>query len=300
MMDFRYLLSQQFGEMLTALPEEFNVLAMALESTNSGVVITDNRKSDNPIIFCNHAFENMTGYLREEIIGRNCRFLQGSNSEQQTLNPLREALSTGSAITIEVINYRKDGRAFWNELSIAPVRNSEGLVTHFIGMQNDISRKKTMETDLMEQIELLNKRVEKQQLYIKKVEGIFSQILHYNRDCVVFLDEDLKLIKANTNFYEIFQLDEEEVRNTSFMDIQNGEWNDPRLSSLLAQVLTNGKSFEHFNIRLQQHREGCQQVLIKGKKVKIDGILKDFILLNIKCISSWSEKENQVPELSRK
>lgn len=299
-MDFRYLLSQQVGEMLTALPEEFNVLAMALESTNSGVVITDNRKPDNPIIFCNHAFENMTGYLREEIIGRNCRFLQGSNSEQQTLNPLREALSTGLAITIEVINYRKDGRAFWNELSIAPVRNSEGIVTHFIGMQNDISRKKTMETDLIEQIELLNKRVEKQQLYIKKVEGIFSQILHYNRDCVVFLDEDLKLIKANSNFYEIFQVDEEEVRNTPFMDIQNGEWNDPRLSSLLAQVLTNGKSFEHFNIRLQQHREGCQQVLIKGKKVKIDGILKDFILLNIKCVSSWSEKENHIPELSRK
>lgn len=286
--------------MLSALPEDFNVLAMALESTNSGVVITDNRKPDNPIIFCNHAFENMTGYLREEVIGRNCRFLQGSKSGQETLNPLREALSTGSAITIEVINYQKDGRAFWNELSIAPVRNPDGFVTHFIGIQNDISRKKAMETDLMEQIEFLNKRVEKQQQYIKKVEGIFSQILHDNRDCVVFLDEDLKLIKANTNFYEIFHLDEEEVRNVPFMDIQNGEWNDPKLRSLLAQVLTNDRSFEHFNIHFQQYREACQQVLIKGKKVKVDGILKDFILLNIKCVSSWSEKENQLPELSRK
>jgi len=286
--------------MLSALPEDFNVLAMALESTNSGVVITDNRKPDNPIIFCNHAFENMTGYLREEVIGRNCRFLQGSNSGQETLNPLREALFTGSAITIEVINYQKDGRAFWNELAIAPVRNPDGFVTHFIGIQNDISRKKAMETDLIEQIELLNKRVEKQQQYIKKVEGIFSQILHDNRDCVVFLDEDLKLIKANTNFYEIFHLDEEEVRNAPFMDIQNGEWNDPNLRSLLAQVLTNDRSFEHFNIHFQQYREGCQQVLIKGKKVKVDGILKDFILLNIKCISSWSEKENQLPELSQR
>src|SRR5437868_6211235 len=131
-MDFRYLLNKQLASVLQALPEDFNVLAMALESTNLGVVITDNRKGDNPIVLCNHAFENLTGYPREEIIGQNCRFLQGKDRSQEALALLSDSIANGQPITVELRNYHRNGTLFWNELSIAPVRDSEGIVTHFI------------------------------------------------------------------------------------------------------------------------------------------------------------------------
>ena len=261
-MDFRYLLNRQIENLITALPEDFNVLGMALESTNSGVIITDNRLPDNPIVFCNHAFENMTGYSRAEIVGRNCRFLQESDNQQQSLISLRLAIANGSPITIELINYHKDGTPFWNELSIAPVRDPEGAVSHFIGIQNDITRKKARETDLMQQIDLLNNRLEKQKNYINEVENILTRILRGTQQCIVFLDENLNMVKANSYFYELFNLREEEITNKPFMEIESALWNNPDLKSLLMRLLNSDKVFEGFKLPIPEGKEHCHEVII--------------------------------------
>jgi len=297
-MDFRYLLHKKFANMLQALPEDFNVLAMALESTNSGVVITDFRQPDNPIIFCNHAFENLTGYNREEIIGQNCRFLQGKDRVQDSLKLLRESIENGAPVTVELRNYDKNGVLFWNELSIAPVRDSEGMVTHFIGIQNDVTRKKTLETDLMEQIDLLNSRLAKQQKYIRKVEEILFGIMQTSRECLIILDQNLTIIKANLNFYHIFQETEEDLVGKAFESIQSGQWSDQKLHSLLLTTLNEGESFDDFPLYLTKPNDKCNRITLAGSKINMEGMEKNYILLTIRCNFTNEEKSKAMTSLT--
>jgi len=120
----------------------------AMAATSTGVTISDATNPEHPIIYCNRAFESMTGYRREEIIGKNCRFLQGSDTDSEALEIIRQALKTDSECQVILKNYRKDGTAFWNALSISPVRDRTGKLTHFIGVQRDITHRKQAEEAL--------------------------------------------------------------------------------------------------------------------------------------------------------
>ena len=120
----------------------------AIAASHNGIVITDAQLPDNPIIYFNLAFERMTGYSAAEILGRNCRFLQGPQSDQAALDRLHQAIAAGTDCTLEVVNYRKNGDPFWNHLSISPIYNPEGQLTHFVGIQTDISDRKQAETQL--------------------------------------------------------------------------------------------------------------------------------------------------------
>ncbi|MFO0485103.1 MAG: PAS domain-containing protein, partial [Sphingobacteriia bacterium] len=91
-----------------------------------------------PIQYVNPAFEQTTGWKLEEVIGKNCRFLQGHDTEQEGLKQLRVAMKAGEPCTVVLRNFRKDGTMFWNELSISPVQDEYGDVTHYVGVQNDI------------------------------------------------------------------------------------------------------------------------------------------------------------------
>ncbi len=127
--------------------EELHLFKRALDASSNGIVITDALESDHPTVYINPAFEKITGYSKEEILGTNCRFLQEKDKNQQTLKDLREALQTGQEYRGIVRNYRKNGSLFWNELHIAPVQNSENHLTHFIGIQTDISERKKLEEE---------------------------------------------------------------------------------------------------------------------------------------------------------
>jgi PAS domain S-box-containing protein len=120
----------------------------ALESTTCGVVISDNQQNDNPLIYVNKGFELVTGYSREEIIGSNCRFLQGKDTEQPQLEILKHAIRAGIDCQVILKNYRKDGTMFYNELNISPIKNAEGLVTHFVGVQNDVTNREIAQREL--------------------------------------------------------------------------------------------------------------------------------------------------------
>eukprot|EP01125_Pyxidicula_operculata_P018901 TRINITY_DN6781_c0_g1_i2.p1 TRINITY_DN6781_c0_g1~~TRINITY_DN6781_c0_g1_i2.p1 ORF type:complete len:610 (+),score=126.75 TRINITY_DN6781_c0_g1_i2:121-1950(+) len=105
------------------------------------MIVTDNRKG-NIIIYVNDTFEKLTGYKREEILGVNCRFLQGKYTDQKTVDKIRKALANGSAIDVELLNYTKDGTAFWNNLMMLPLHEEgkkSGEVQYFIGVQKDIT-----------------------------------------------------------------------------------------------------------------------------------------------------------------
>ena len=120
----------------------------AIAATSTGVTISDATDPEHPIIYCNPAFESMTGYRRQEIIGKNGRFLHGSDTDPAAVEIIRQALQTESECKVILKNYRKDGTAFWNCFSLSPVRDRMGKLTHFIGVQRDITERKQAEEAL--------------------------------------------------------------------------------------------------------------------------------------------------------
>lgn len=129
----------------------------ALQAVSSGIVITDLSREDNPVVYVNKAFEQNTGYCTEEILGHNCRILRGSDHEQEALPVLRAAIDARKSCRVVLRNYRKDGAMFWNELFISPVASgADGEVTHFIGVQNDITERKQTDDLLIEWLSRLD------------------------------------------------------------------------------------------------------------------------------------------------
>ena len=124
--------------------EELTLLREAVDAINNVIVITDPALPDNPIIFVNKGFESMTGYTRDEALGRNCRFLQADDHDQPGVHRLREAIAQGKYICVELRNYRKDGSMFWNELYLSPIYRGEEL-RYFFGVQNDVTSRKEAE-----------------------------------------------------------------------------------------------------------------------------------------------------------
>ncbi|WP_117154052.1 STAS domain-containing protein [Paraliobacillus quinghaiensis] len=115
---------------------------MALDHTKVGLLITDPSLPDNPIIYANQGFTNMTGYEKDEIIGQNCRFLQGEDTSKSSIDKIRAALGQEESITLELYNYKKNGTGFWNELSIDSMWIEEEQKTYFVGVQKDITSEK--------------------------------------------------------------------------------------------------------------------------------------------------------------
>jgi PAS domain S-box-containing protein len=119
--------------------------AAAIRATRMSMIITDPRKPDNPIVFANDSFLRLTGYAREEVIGRNCRFLQGPDTDADAVAEVRDAVAAGSDISIDLLNYRKDGSTFWNALYLSPVSNDKGELLFFFASQLDVSDRKHSE-----------------------------------------------------------------------------------------------------------------------------------------------------------
>ena len=106
-----------------------------IASSKVAAVVSDPRQPDNPIVACNEAFMQLTGYPKEEILGRNCRFLRGERTEPEQTAMLREAVAESRPVMVELINYKKDGTAFRNAVMIAPLFDEKGELTYFLGSQ---------------------------------------------------------------------------------------------------------------------------------------------------------------------
>ncbi|MCH8537218.1 MAG: EAL domain-containing protein [Alkalimonas sp.] len=128
--------------------ETLRLFKRAVESSSNGVIIADARQADQPIIFVNKAFERITGYSAAEAQGRNCRFLQGEVRDEAVAEEIRLCLQQQTECHVLLRNMRKDGQHFWNELFIAPVPDDEGDISHFIGVQNDVTEQKRFEDEL--------------------------------------------------------------------------------------------------------------------------------------------------------
>ncbi len=139
---------QKLKKQKSELSEMNKLLADVLDHTGIGIIITDPNQEDNPIIYHNKGFESVTGYESDEILGRNCRFLQGPLTDHATKKVIREKLASQEEVKVEILNYRKDQTTFWNEVCINPVFDQHGRVSHYIGIQMDVSKKKLLELEL--------------------------------------------------------------------------------------------------------------------------------------------------------
>jgi PAS domain S-box-containing protein len=129
------------------------VLSQILDTCVNGITLSDPDEEDNPIVYANEAFELITGYSREEILGRNCRFLQGEDRDQESLEKVRSTIKDKESVTVTIRNYRKDGEMFYNRLTIRPLFDRDGRLIYFLGLQYDI----TNQVQAREELKQLNR-----------------------------------------------------------------------------------------------------------------------------------------------
>jgi len=170
--------------------EQLALFARAMDDAHTGISIAD-AGGDQEMRYVNDAFVEITGYERDEVLGRNCRFLQGPETDQQTVGKLRRAIDDERPVSVEIRNYRKDGEMWWNALEIAPVYG-EGGVTHFVGFQQDV-------TERVEQTQALQR---------------YEEIVTAAGDPIYALDSDLRFTLVNQATSAFSQCSEAELLGT--------------------------------------------------------------------------------------
>ncbi|QNE32937.1 PAS domain-containing protein [Sphingomonas sp. NBWT7] len=125
-----------------------SIFFAAVKTTRMPMIVTDPNQPDNPIVFANPAFVNMTGYDWDELVGRNCRLLQGPDTDRETVAEVRRAVQRRQETSVEILNYKKNGAAFWNALFISPVFDSDNRLIYFFASQLDVTRRRDAEEGL--------------------------------------------------------------------------------------------------------------------------------------------------------
>ncbi|MBP9152478.1 MAG: PAS domain S-box protein, partial [Flavobacteriales bacterium] len=203
--------------------EEIRVRNRAFASVGDGIMITDPKQNDNPIIYCNAKFLDITGYSSNEVIGRNPRFLQGEKSDKTTKSAINKAIRERVLFQGELENYRKDGTTYWCEVTITPVFDDHGELQNYIGLQRDITAKKAAEKA------------------IKDAELRFRTLFEQSPDGIVIMDpETLCPVSFNTKAHEQLGYSAEEFSRSKVTDA------DPRsVKEIMAQaelILRTGKA----------------------------------------------------------
>ena len=164
-----------------------------IDAIGVGIIIADARQPDQPIIYANVAFERITGWRYEEVAGRNCRFLQGPDTDRNEVARLREAITAGRDVEVLLLNHTREGRAFWNELRVMPIRDGDGRLSHFVALQNDVTA-----------------RIRAQQV-IARSEQHLRKVLNATHDGIVVTDEHGRIESFNAGAERMFGYQAEEA-----------------------------------------------------------------------------------------
>lgn len=187
-----------------AAEQKLRLHERAIEASVNAIVITTGRRHQYSIVHVNPAFERITGYDPEEALGRNCKFLQGRDTDQPELAVLRALLAGQKEGRVTLRNYRKDGTPFWNELHVAPVRSAKGHVTHFVGVLNDITETKRYQEELEHHVnhDALTGLANRHLLHDRLQQAIFRAGRRGLQCAVMFLDLDhFKLVNDGLGHY---------------------------------------------------------------------------------------------------
>jgi PAS domain S-box-containing protein len=172
----------------------------AMDEAPVGVTITDPGQQDNPLIYANDHYRDLTGYSLPELLGENCRMLQGENTDPEPVATMRDAIDAEERVTVELRNYRKDGSEFWNKIRIAPVRDDDGAVVNYVGFQQEVTERKRRERRLEETS--------------SRLEALFEN----SPDMIDVLDADGTIRDVNQRFCAELGYDESEVLGRSIWE----------------------------------------------------------------------------------
>jgi len=232
--------------------------AGALNNSVNGIAISDATLLDFPLIYVNPAFEKITGYSSEDVIGRNCRFLQREDRNQPDQSGIRQALENRRAVKATLRNYRKDGSMFWNRFQIAPVQDQEGQTTHFVGIINDITERKVSDD------------------YLKLVSLVF---LHAD-ESIFITDPQGSIIEVNPAFTRTTGYSREEVLGRNPRILQSGRHDQAFFAELWKRVLNQG----HWSGEIWNRRKNGE---IYPDKLTISAVRNDEgETLSYVCLSS--------------
>jgi len=214
-------------------------LDQAIAASVNGICITDATGPDNPILYVNPAFERLSGYTAAEVVGRNCRFLQGPDRDQDAVATLRAAIRAGAPCQVVLRNYHKDGALFWNELYVSPVHDASGGLLAFIGVQNDI----TARTELERQI----------------ADDHFHALVAHASDMITLIDAEGTIVYVSPAIERVLGYTPEEVTGTSILALLHPDDVTPARAAL-AHAPRSGGAPVRIEARCR-HRDGSWRAL---------------------------------------
>ncbi len=261
------------------------LLSKVMDATNTGIVITDNNLPDNPIIYCNPAFEKISGYTRSEIIGHNCRFLQGKDRGQEQRSIIAKAIAAGESCHVEIRNYTKSGKLFWNELYISAVKDENGNVTNFIGIQNDVTSRKKSQLELEMNNMEMEKKVEERTKMYRESQEYLSSIVETIRESLLVMDKQYNVLSANNHFLNTFKVSINETKGKLLYELGNGQWDIPELRRMMEEILPTNNPVLDYEVEHEFPHIGKKLMLLNAHRIELEGQYKDWILLAIEDIT---------------
>ncbi len=209
---------------------------LAIDAASNGIIIVDALAEDMPIIYSNQGFEQITGYNINDVRGRNCRFMQGPETDPESVEKIREAVKNKTGCRVTILNYRRDGKYFYNDLIITPIHDADGRVTHYVGIQHDVT-----------EVVLTNRRVEQNEAeYRRTFENAAVGIAHVGLDG--------EWLRVNDKLCEIVGYSKDDLTTKTFQEITHPEdlESDLQQFSMLKRGAVDGYSME----KRYFHRDG--------------------------------------------
>ncbi|NND34721.1 MAG: SpoIIE family protein phosphatase [Saprospiraceae bacterium] len=192
------------------LLEESELLQRAANSSSEGITISSMNADDSPLIYVNAGFERLTGYRKDQVIGRNCRFLQGVATDPKSVEKIRLAIQKGEACTVELLNYKFDGTPFWNRLSITPIRDSNNEVTHYVGIQSDVTELRKTQQKLQlanNELQRFSERITKDLERARKTQQFLLPQRFPHSEKVSFASLFVPMEEIGGDFYDVLELE---------------------------------------------------------------------------------------------
>ncbi|MDB5165930.1 MAG: luxQ 3 [Candidatus Saccharibacteria bacterium] len=261
-----------------------DIVRSAIEVSRNPLVITDNSLPDNPIVYSNPAFQELTGYSFTEVLGKPYDFLCGKETDKKTIAAVRRAVRAGTRVRATVMNYKKDGTSFWNDLTLAPIRDEDGNVTHFTGLFQDITS-------------LIN--AAQRQKSLKEMGKLLARAEATQQRVKLLAAQKAELIKLNRSKDEFVSIASHQLRTPATAVKQylgmitegfTGEVNHHQLLLLQAAYESNERQLNVINELLRTARIDSHKYHVKPKPENITKLIRQIIANQQPIIDVRSQK----------
>jgi len=294
-------ISSSTAQVLSSTTVDEQLLRKAIDTSSCAITLADASKPDLPLIYVNRTFETMTGYNRGQVLGKNCRFLQGQSSQQSEAGKIKQQLTDHTDCTVTLLNYKSTGEPFYNELHIAPLKNHSGNVSHFVGIQTDVTDKVLLQRAVLQQKEQLEEAVKDRtrELHVKNqtLQEVLShlereknktkEVMDANIEAVIIpLLNDLRSKVASKDKYIVEMIEQQlsDLLSPLGHKLSNQQYRLTRKEMQVCTLITQGLSSKgiarHFGISpstVENQRNTIRKKLgIAGKAINLEQYLLSF------------------------